>query len=139
MPSALILSLFHTDTSESVDDELRPLNSITTVITALIFGVGAFSCVLLLAAICFCVIMLRKKSLKKESQVSRHMAAVSKQDEQHPHYEEIPMQNYPIYHTIKDKRFSIIAASVCYIVQERVICNCILHPLVTFSDVVTLI
>ena len=100
MPSALILPLFHTDTSESMGDELRPINTITTVITALVFGVGAFSCVLLLASICFCVIMLRKKAPKKESKGSEHMAAVSQPEEQHPHYEEIPMQNYPIYHTI---------------------------------------
>ena len=77
-------------------DELIPLNSISTVITALISGVGGFSCILLLAAICYCVIMLSKKTLKKESKVSRHTAAVSKQEEQGPHYEEIPMQNYPI-------------------------------------------
>ena len=81
-------------------DELIPLNTISNVITALIFGVGAFSCVLLLVAICFCVIMLRKKTLKKESKVAQHMAAVCQQEEQRPHYEEIPMQNYPIYHTI---------------------------------------
>ena len=97
---SLILPLFHTDTSESVDDEVRPFNSITTVITALIFGVGAFSCLLLLAAICFCVIMLRKKTIKKESKGSQHMAAVSQPEEQGPHYEDIPMQNYPIYHTL---------------------------------------
>ena len=34
-------------------DELRPTNAITTVITALIFGVGAFSCILLLASYLF--------------------------------------------------------------------------------------
>ena len=101
VPSDLILPLFHTDTSESVDDELHPLNTITTVITALVFGVGGFSCVLLLATICFCVITLRKKTLKKESKVSQYMAAASQQAEQRPHYEEIPMQNYPIYHTIE--------------------------------------
>ena len=101
MYSALILPLFHTDTSESVDDKSSPFNSITTVITALIFGVGAFSCILLLAAICFCVIMLRKKTLKKESNVSQHMTAVSQQEEQGPCYEEVPMQNYPIYHTLE--------------------------------------
>ena len=28
------------------------------------------------------------------------MAAVSQPEEQGPHYEEIPMQNYPIYHTV---------------------------------------
>ena len=53
MPSALILPLFHTDTSESMGDELRPTNTITTVITTLIFGVGAFSCILLLASYLF--------------------------------------------------------------------------------------
>ena len=99
LPSTLIPSLFHTDTSGSVGDELIPLNTISTVITALISGVGGFSCILLLAVICYCVIML-KKTLNKESKVSRNMAAVSKQEEQGPHYEEIPMQNYPIYHTI---------------------------------------
>ena len=81
-------------------DELRPTNSITTVITALIFGVSAFSCILLLASICFCVIMLMKKTIKKESKGSQHMAAVSQPEEQGPRYEEIPMQNYPIYHTV---------------------------------------
>ena len=53
MYSAVILPLFHTDTSESMGDELRPTNSITTVITALIFGVSAFSCILLLASYLF--------------------------------------------------------------------------------------
>ena len=102
MSSAIILPLFHTDTLESMGDELRPTNSITTVITALIFGVGAFSCILLLASICFYVIMLRKKTLKNKSKVSQHndMAAVSQPEQQHPHYEEISMQNYPIYHTV---------------------------------------
>ena len=81
-------------------DELIPLNTISTVITALISGVGGFSCILLLAAICYCVIMMRKKTLRKESKVSQHKTAVSKEEEQGPHYEEIPMQNYPIYHTL---------------------------------------
>ena len=82
-------------------DELRPINTITTVITALVFGVGAFSCVLLLASICFCVIMLRKKTLKQKCKVSKHEAAVSQQEDQGPQHEEIPMQNYPIYHTLE--------------------------------------
>ena len=114
MPSYLILPLFHTDTSEStesVDDESSsPLNSITTVITAVTSGVAAFTCILLLTAICFCVIMLRKRTLKKESKSLQHRSAtVSKQEEQGPHYEEIALQcphyeeiqvqNYHIYHT----------------------------------------
>ena len=66
---------------------------------------------LLLAAICFCVIMLRKRILKKESKGLQHMTTVSKQEEQgphyeeialqHPHYEEIQVQNYHIYHTLE--------------------------------------
>ena len=60
-----------------------------------------FSCVLMLAAICFCVIMLRKKILKQKCKVSKHEAAVSQQEGQGPWYKEIPMQNYPIYHTLE--------------------------------------
>ena len=94
-----------------MDDESSPLDSITTVITAISSGVGAFSCVLLLTGISFCVIMLRKRTLKKESKVSQHMTAVSKREEQGPHYEEIslkgphneeiPVQNYHVYHTLE--------------------------------------
>ena len=61
---------------------------------------AVFSCVLLLAAICFCVIML-KKALKQKYKVSKHEAAVSQQEDQGPRYEEIPMQNYPIYYTLE--------------------------------------
>ena len=115
MSSCLILPLFHTDTSqltESVDDESSPpLNSITTVITAVTSGVAAFACILLLAAICFCVIMLRKRTLKKESKGLQHMTTVSKQEEQvppyeeialqRPHNEEIQVQNYHVYHILE--------------------------------------
>ena len=114
--SYLLLPLFPTDTSEStesVDDESSsPLNSITTVITAITSGVAAFTCILLLAAICFCVIMLRKRTLKKESKSLQCRSATgSKQEErgphyeeialQRPHYEEIPVQNYHVYHTLE--------------------------------------
>ena len=111
MPSYLILPLFHTDTSqstESVGESSPPLNSITTVITAVTSGVAA---ILLLAAICFCVIMLRKRTLKKESKVLQHRTTVSKQEGQgphyeeiilqRPHYEEIQVQNYHIYYTLE--------------------------------------
>ena len=54
--------LLYTDTSETTDSS--PLYSITVVITAVTFGMAVFSCVLLLAAICYCVIMMRKKTLK---------------------------------------------------------------------------
>ena len=111
MPSYLILPLFHTDTSqstESIDESSPPLNSISTVITAVTSGVVA---ILLLAAICFCVIMLRKRTLKKESKGLQHRTTVSKQEEQGPHYEEIALQhphneeiqvqNYHVYHTLE--------------------------------------
>ena len=92
---------FYPSFIQTVDDESSPFNSITTVITALLSVVGGFSCILLLAAICFCVIMPKKKKThKKESQVSDHLATVSKQEEQGPRYEEVQMQNYPIYYTI---------------------------------------
>ena len=71
-----------------------------------------FSCVLLLAAICYCVIMLTKSKHKKESKFSESVATGSQQEDQHPHYEEIslqglhneehPMQNYPHYYTVED-------------------------------------
>ena len=48
-----------------------------SVITAITHGVA----VLLLAAICFCVIMLRKKTIKWKCKASKHMAAVSQQEE----------------------------------------------------------
>ena len=115
MPSYLILPLFHTDTSqstESVAESSPPLNIITTVITAITSGVAAFACILLLAAICFYVIMLRKRTLKKESKGLQHRSAtVSQQEEQgphyeeialqHPHNEEIPVQNNHVYHTLE--------------------------------------
>ena len=91
--------LLYADTSETTDSS--PLYSSTVVITAVTFGMAVYSCVLLLAAICFCVIMMRKKTLKKKSGVSQHMAAVSQQEEQGPQYGEIPMQNYPFYHTLE--------------------------------------
>ena len=113
--SYLLLPLFHTDTSEStesIDDESNPpLNSINTVITAVTSGVAAFTCILLLTAICFCVIMLRKRTLKKESKGLQHRTTVSKQEGQgphyeeialqRPHYEEIQVQNYHIYYTLE--------------------------------------
>ena len=113
MPSYLILSLFHADTSqstESVGESSPPLNNIT-VITAVTSGVAAIACILLLTAICFCVIMLRKRTLKKESKVLQHRTTVSEQEGQGPHYEEIalqrphyeeyPVQNYHVYHTLE--------------------------------------
>ena len=112
--TSFYIPLFHTDTSqstESVDESSPPLNSINTVITAVTSGVAAFACILLLAAICFCVIMLRKRTLKKESKGLQHRTTVSKQEEpgphyeeialQRPHYEEIEVQNYHAYHTLE--------------------------------------
>ena len=91
--TSFYIPLFHTDTSqstESVDESSPPLNSISTVITAVTSGVAV---ILLLAAICFCVIMLRKRTLKKESKSLQHRSAtVSKQEEQGPQYEEIALQ-----------------------------------------------
>ena len=87
--TSFYIPLFHTDASqstESVDESSPPLNSISTVITAITSGVAAFACILLLAAICFCVIMLRKRTLKKESKGLQHRTTVSKQEEQGPHY-----------------------------------------------------
>ena len=101
-----------------MDDESSPLNSITTIIIS--SGVGAFTCILLLTGICFCI-MLRKRRLKRESKVSQHMTAGSKQEQQGPRYEEIslkvphyeqislqrphceelPVQNYHVYHTLE--------------------------------------
>ena len=98
MSSDHSVCLLYTDTSESTDSS--SLYSITVVITAITFGMVVFSCLLLLAAICFCVIMLKKKALKQMCKVSKHEAAVSQED-QGPRYEEIPMQNYPIYHTLE--------------------------------------
>ena len=90
------------------DESSSPLNSISTVITAITSGVVTFACILLLAAICFCVIMLRKRTLKKKS---KHKTNVSQQEEQGPHYEEIalqrphneeiPVQNNHVYHTLE--------------------------------------
>ena len=86
-----------------MDDESSPLIIISS-------GVGAFTCILLLAAICFCI-MLRKRTPKIESKVSPHVTAVSKPENQGPHYEEISlkvphyeeiqMQNYHIYYTLE--------------------------------------
>ena len=46
--------------------------------------------------------MLRKRTLKKESKgLQRRSATVSKQEEQRPHYEEIQVQNYHVYHTLE--------------------------------------
>ena len=92
MSSDQSICLLYTDTSESTDSS--SLYSITVVITAVTFGMAVFSCLLLLAAICFCVIMLRKKTLKQ-------MCTAVSQEDQGPRYEEIPMQNYPIYHTLE--------------------------------------
>ena len=110
-PQNSSIPFFHTDTpesTESVDDESSPLNSITTIIIA--SGVGAFTCILLLTGVCFCI-MLRKRTLKQESKVSQCMTAVSKQEEQGPHYEEVSLkvpqyeeilvQNNHVYHTLE--------------------------------------
>ena len=113
--TSFYIPLFHTDTSESTesieDESSPPLNIITTVITAVTSGVAVFACILLLSAICFCVIMLRKRTLKKESKVLQHRTTVSKQEGQgphyeeiilqRPHYEEIQVQNYHFYHTLE--------------------------------------
>ena len=113
--TSFYIPLFHTDASqstESVDDESSPpLNSINTVITAVTSGVAAFACILLLTAICFCVIMLRKRTLKKRKGLQHRSATVSNQEEQGPHYEEIALQhphneeiqvqNYHVYHTLE--------------------------------------
>ena len=110
--TSFYIPLFHTDTSqstESVDESSPPLNSISTVITAVTSGVAA---ILLLAAICFCVIMLRKRTPKKESKGLQHSSATGSQQEeqgphyeeialQHPHNEEIQVQNYHVYHTLE--------------------------------------
>ena len=91
------------------DESSSPLNSITTVITAVTSGVAAFTCILLLAGICFCVIMLRKRTPKKESKGLQHRSATgSQQEEQGPHYEEIALRRphyeeipVHIYHTLE--------------------------------------
>ena len=108
MPSHL--PLFHTDTSqstESVGESSPLLNSITTVITAVTSGVAA--CILLLAAICFSIIMLRKRTPKKESKGLQNRSVTGSQlEEQGPHYEEIALRRphyeeipVHIYHTLE--------------------------------------
>ena len=57
------------------------------------------------------IIMLRKRTLKKESKVSQHMTAVSKQEKpgpryeeislKGPHYEEISVENNHVYYTLE--------------------------------------
>ena len=71
---------------------------------------AVFGCVLLLAAVCYCVIMLAKSKHKKERKFQN--APISQQGDQQPHYEEIPLQgphheelpvqNYPHYYTVDD-------------------------------------
>ena len=73
---------FHTDTSEPTDSRPIDTTGITTVITALTSGVAVFGCVLLLAAVCYCVIMVTKSKHKKENKVSECVAPVSLQEDQ---------------------------------------------------------
>ena len=70
--------------------------------------------------------MLRKRTLNKESKVSQHMTAVSKQDEQGPryeeislkgpHYEEISVQNNHVYHTLEPPAWFKDKLRVIYLV-----------------------
>jgi len=75
------------------------MDSITVSgITAFTSGVITFSCGVLIAIFCNCIIIRRYMVVKKrkENEVSKHPAAVSpsylQQSDQSPQYEEIPMQ-----------------------------------------------
>ena len=71
---------------------------------------AVFGCGLLVAAVCYCVIMLAKSKHKKESKVSEcsrfsTSGPTATQEEiplQGPHHEELPVQNYPHYYTVDD-------------------------------------
>ena len=78
----------------------------TTYVTvaALTSGLVVFSCVVLFATTCLCyhVINRRKRTLKKEDQVSKQAATVSQKKEKSPEYEEIFLQNHPRFHIVKN-------------------------------------
>ena len=79
-------------------------SSVSVTIAVLTSGLVAFSCVVLFATTCLCyhVIIRRKRTLKKEDQVSKQVATVYQKKEKSPEYEEILLQNHPRFHIVKN-------------------------------------
>ena len=79
-------------------------SSISVTIAALTSGLVAFSCVVLFAATCLCyhVINQRKRTLKKEEQVSKQVDTVYQKKEKSPEYEKIFLQNHPRFIIVKN-------------------------------------
>ena len=79
-------------------------SSISVTIAALTSGLVLFSCVVLFATTCLCYhfIIRRKRTLKKEEQVSKQVDTVYQKKEKSPEYEEIFLQNHPQFHIVKN-------------------------------------
>ena len=106
------LNPFHADTF---------MDSITVCgISALTSGVIAFSCGVLIAIFCNCIIIKRYMAVKKckENEVSKHPAAVSplyqQQSDQSPQYEEIPMQEHSQGHVVE------LQQNIAYVSQRQI-------------------
>ena len=82
-------------------------SSVSVTIAVLTSGVVAFSCVLLFATTCLCyhVIIQRKRTLKKEDQVSKQVATEKKKKRKSPEYEEVLLQNHPRFHNNCEKHY----------------------------------
>ena len=59
-------------------------------------------CLLLHVCVTLHVIIQRKRTLKKEDQVSKQVDSVSQKKEKSPEYEEIFLQNHPRFHLVKN-------------------------------------
>ena len=59
-------------------------------------------CLLLHVCVTKHVIIQRKRTLKKEDQLSKQVVTVSQKKEKSPEYEEIVLQNHPRFHIVKN-------------------------------------
>ena len=96
------------------------MDSITVSgITAFISGVIAFSCGVLIAIFCNCIIIRRYMVVKKrkENEVSKHPAVSPlslQQSDQSSQYEEIPMQENTQGHDVE------LQQNVAYVSQRQI-------------------
>jgi len=97
------------------------MDSITVSgITAFTSGVITFSCGILIAIFCNCIIIRRYMVVikRKENEVSKRPAAVSplslQQSDQSPQYEEIPMQENTQGHDVE------LQQNVAYVSQRQI-------------------
>ena len=67
-----------------------------------IWAGGLQLCCFATTCLCYHVNIQRKRTLKKEDQVSKQVDTVSQKKEKSPEYEEIFLQNHPQFHIVKN-------------------------------------